>query len=90
MTLCRVTGSVTATAKHEVLNGRTLLVCTPISPKTGEAAGSSMIAIDTVQAGIGDTVLVLDEGNAARRILSDPGAAARTVIAAIVDGVECE
>ncbi|TFH03900.1 MAG: hypothetical protein E4H09_04455 [Spirochaetales bacterium] len=87
MTLCRVTGSVTTTIKHESLRGKTLLVCQPIDPATGADRGKTMVAVDTVQAGVGDTVLVLDEGTAARKILGEPAAPIRTVITAIVDTV---
>jgi ethanolamine utilization protein EutN len=92
MTLCKVVGSVTSTIKHQSLAGRKLLLCTPLSPETGKAGAKprSVVAIDTVQAGVGDIVLVIDEGNAARKILSDSSAPVRTVVAAVVDdfGVE--
>jgi microcompartment protein CcmK/EutM len=53
----------------------------------GSETGAYDIAVDTVQAGPGDTVLVIDEGNGARQILDlDPGAI-RTVIVGIVDEV---
>ncbi|MEE8440384.1 MAG: EutN/CcmL family microcompartment protein [Spirochaetia bacterium] len=88
MTLCRVVGNVVNTVKHPVLTGHKLMVCKPIDPASGKPRGSRMVAIDTVQAGIGDMVLVIDEGNAARKILGDPTAPVRTVIAAIVDRVD--
>lgn len=88
MILCRVVGNVVSTVKHPALTGRKLMVCKPVDPATGTPHGSRMVAVDTVQAGIGDTVLVLDEGNAARKILGDPTAPIRTVIAAIVDRVD--
>ncbi len=87
MTLCRVVGSVTSTVKHPSLIGHKLLVCQPVDVSTGQLRGGRMVGLDTVQAGIGDTVLVIDEGNAARRILGDSRAPVRTVIAAIVDEV---
>lgn len=88
MTLCRVVGSVTSTVKHPSLSGHKLLICRPLDPASGELRGGRMVGLDTVQAGIGDTVLVIDEGNAARRILGDSRAPVRTVIAAIVDAVD--
>lgn len=87
MTLCSVVGTVVNTARHHVLDGRKLLICAPIDPVSGSRRGGRIVAIDTVQAGVGDTVLVMDEGNAARLVLQDRGAAARTVIVAIVDRV---
>ena len=53
----------------------------------GDGTGDYDIAVDVAQAGIGDTVLVIDEGNGARQILDlDPGAI-RAVIVGVVDEV---
>jgi ethanolamine utilization protein EutN len=53
----------------------------------GKETGAYDIAVDTVQAGPGDTVLVMDEGSAARQILGlDPGAI-RSVVVGVVDEV---
>lgn len=90
MTLCRVVGNVVSTVKHPVLIGKKLMICAPLDPVSGTSRGGGrMVAIDTVQAGIGDIVLVINEGNAARRILGDSTAPVRSVIAAIVDRVDC-
>ena len=90
MTLCRVVGNVVNTVKHPVLAGHKLMVCKPVDPVSGAPRGGRVVALDTVQAGIGDMVLVIDEGNAARKILDDATAPVRTVIAAIVDRVDLE
>jgi microcompartment protein CcmK/EutM len=87
MTLGRVVATVVATVKHPVLAGHKILVVQPIDPQ-GRAKGKTLIGLDTVQAGVGDTVLVLDEGNSSRLILGDPGAAVRTVVVGIVDQVQ--
>ena len=86
MILGRVIGNVVSTVKHEVLVGRKILMVEPIDPR-GERRGKVLLAVDTVQAGPGDTVLVLDEGNSGRMILSDGMAPVRTVIVGIVDTV---
>jgi microcompartment protein CcmK/EutM len=53
----------------------------------GEETGDYDIAVDVVQAGPGDTVLVIDEGNGARQVLGlDPGAV-RAVVVGVVDEV---
>jgi microcompartment protein CcmK/EutM len=91
VTLCRVVASVVGTHHHPVLDGRTILACAPVNPKTGETLSApEILAIDTVQAGLGDYVLVCDEGNAARLVLQEPSAPARSLIVAVVDqyGVE--
>ncbi|TVR66362.1 MAG: hypothetical protein EA427_16255 [Spirochaetaceae bacterium] len=87
MTLGRVVGTVTATAKHTVLVSHKLLMVSPLDGK-GRPRGSSLVALDMVQAGVGDTVLVLDEGNSARTIMADSSAPVRTVIVGIVDSVD--
>lgn len=90
MTLCRVVGTVVNTVKHPVLEGQKLLVCEPVNAATGKRGGGRVVALDKVQAGIGDTVLVIDEGNACRLMLGDARAPMRTIIAAIVDRVDIE
>lgn len=90
MNLCRVTGNVVNTVRHPALTGQKLLVCTPVDARTGKLKSGRVVALDMVQAGIGDTVLVIDEGNACRRILRDSEAPMRTMIAAIVDRVDVD
>ena len=86
MYLGRVIGSVVATIKIAHLEGRRLLMVDRLDVD-GATTGAYDIAVDVVQAGPGDTVLVLDEGNGARQILGlDPGAV-RAVIVGIVDEV---
>jgi microcompartment protein CcmK/EutM len=86
MVLARVTGTVVSTMKLKVLEGYKILIVQPLNDRLNPA-GRSLLAIDTVQAGTGDTVLVLDEGNSARMILGDPAAPVRTVVVGVVDAV---
>jgi microcompartment protein CcmK/EutM len=46
-----------------------------------------LVAIDSVDAGPGQTVLVIDEGNSARQVVNDPQAPIRSVIIGIVDEI---
>ncbi|NQT60186.1 MAG: EutN/CcmL family microcompartment protein [Bacteroidetes bacterium] len=87
MTYARVTGTVVATAKIEQLKGLKLMIVHPINPD-GEFTGKQIVAVDTVQAGMGDEVLIIDEGGSAGIMLGIPGQPIRTVIAAIVDRVD--
>jgi ethanolamine utilization protein EutN len=87
MTLGKVVATVVSTVKIPVLRGHKILVVQPIDPK-GQPKGKTMIGLDTVQAGVGDTVLVIDEGNSSRLILADPNAAVRTVVVGIVDQIQ--
>lgn len=86
MKLARVVGNVVSTIKHPFFEGRKLLLCDFLSPE-GEAAGGYVIAVDTVGAGAGETVLILDEGNGARQITGTSDTPIRAVVAAIVDEV---
>ena len=89
MMLARVVGDVVATTKHAHLAGQKLLLIQPVTPD-GEAVGRPQIAVDCAQAGPGDHVLVLDEGNGAAQVLKRPRGATRTVIVGIVDAIECQ
>ncbi len=87
MTLARVEGTVVATAHHPSFDGRKLLIVQPLDDQ-GAAQGDAFLAIDMVQAGAGDTVLVNREGNGNRQLLK-MGAQVpiRSLIVAIVDSV---
>ena len=61
MTLGRVIGSVVSTAKLTVLEGYKILMIRPVDPQ-GRDAGDVTLALDSVQAGVGDTVLVEKAG----------------------------
>ena len=62
----------------------------PIFVANGRPTGGYLIAMDTIGAGSGETVLILDEGTGARQILDDANAPVRSVIVGIVDAVEIE
>lgn len=81
MKLARVAGTVVSTINHPFFEGRRLLVCDV------EDGSGYLIAVDTVDAGTGDRVLVLDEGNGARQIFEIATGPIRSVIVGIVDSV---
>ncbi len=87
MFLARVLGEVVATIKHPHLVAQKLLLVAP-EAAPGRAAAAPMIALDTVQAGVGDRVLVADEGNAAAQVLGLPRGPVRTVVVGVVDEVD--
>jgi len=77
-----------STVKHPAYAGRPLFVVQPVDER-GADAGASFVAIDHVQAGVGDTVLVLTEGNGARQILEMGDIVPiRSIIVGIVDHIE--
>jgi microcompartment protein CcmK/EutM len=89
MKLCRVMGTVVATAKHPAYLGHKLLVVQPLD-ETGAESGDSYLAVDVVQAGVGDIVLVASEGNAARQVLRAQILPVRSLVLGIVDRVDVE
>lgn len=89
MKLGRVVGTVVSTINAPAFDGRTLLLCDLLDP-SGQPAGGYFIAVDTVGAGAGETVLILDEGTSARQVLDAPGAPIRTLVVGIVDAVTGE
>lgn len=89
MFLGRVVGDVVATIKHRALEGRKLLLVQPLTGD-GTPSGRPTIAVDVVDAGVGDHVLVVDEGNSAAQALAVPRGPVRTVVVGVVDEVAKE
>ena len=87
MYIGRVTGTVVSTIKHEAFQDRKLLLVDQLD-LDGEPTGHYDICVDVVQAGLGDRVMVIDEGNGARQILNREVAPVRAVIVGVVDDVE--
>jgi microcompartment protein CcmK/EutM len=87
MILAKIIGNVVSTVKEPGYESRKILIVQPIDP-SGGARGKSFLAVDAVQAGIGDTVLVIEEGGSARMILNEPDTfTVKAVIAGIVDHI---
>lgn len=87
MKLGRVIGKVWATAKDPSLVALRILLVRPLDPE-GRAAGEAYLAMDSVDAGAGEHVLVLDEGGGAGLVLGKDDPPIRTVIVGVVDRVE--
>jgi len=86
--LCRVLGTVVATEKLPVFEGRKILVVQPLDEQQ-KPLGKSFLAVDhTSSAGKGDTVLVMNEGNGVRQILQDKTAPIRSIIVGVVDQID--
>lgn len=84
---CRVVGPMWATVKHPAFAGHPLFVVQPLD-EHGADAGQSFVAIDHVQAGVGDRVIVLTEGNGVRQILAQGAQVPiRSMIVGIVDQI---
>lgn len=89
MFIAKVVGNVWATRKHKQLKNCKLLLVRPISVHNSEEfIGETILAIDgAVDAGLGNVVLVLDEGGSARKILNNEKAPVRTVVCGVIDSV---
>ena len=85
MILGKVVGTVVTTISHPHFENRRKLVVEPLGHD--DEQGNEVIALDITHAGIGDTVLVNDEGNSARDVLRQEDGCVRAVVVAIVDSV---
>ncbi|HEX2403765.1 MAG TPA: EutN/CcmL family microcompartment protein [Acidimicrobiia bacterium] len=83
MKVGRVAGTVISTINVPLLDEHRLLLC-DVQDIDGISSGYT-IAADVVDAGVGDTVLILDEGSSARQILGLDHGAIRAVVVGIVD-----
>ncbi len=86
MILGRVVGTITSTINHPFYDAKKLLVVER-TDAAGAPLADYLVAIDTVGAGAGERVLVLDEGTGARQIVGSKDAPVRSVIVGIVDDV---
>jgi ethanolamine utilization protein EutN len=88
MLLARVIGNVVATQKDHRYEGGRIMVVRPTNPD-GSDAGDDLLALDSVDAGIGDLVVVVREGwSASTSSTGSPGGAIDSAIIGIVDTVE--
>ena len=87
MILARVTGTVTSSDKDPELADYKLLVVQPLG-LDGRDEGDEVIAVDRVDAGIGETVLVSREGNAARQVTGRDRIPLQNLILGIVDRID--
>ncbi len=86
MLLARVVGTVVATRKDPRLVSNKLLVVRPMDP-LGKPEGNYLVAIDTVDAGTGETVLIVS-GSSARMAAGLKDCPVDAAIVGIVDAVE--
>ena len=86
MKVGRVSGTVVSTISHPFYDGKRLLLC-DVMDADGVAAGYT-IAVDRVDAGVGDPVLLIDEGNSARQLFELDTGPVRAVIVGIIDQSE--
>jgi ethanolamine utilization protein EutN len=83
----RVAGTVVTTICSPAFEQKRLLFCDLLGEDM-EPTGRYTIAVDSVYAGDGDTVLILDEGNGARQVTGIPEAPIRAVVVGVIDEID--
>lgn len=86
MILGKVVGTIVATRKDEKLLGKKLLIVKVVDPETGKESGY-VVAVDTVQAGIGETVICVS-GSSARMASGLKDHPVDTAVVGIVDTIQ--
>jgi ethanolamine utilization protein EutN len=89
MLIARVVGTVVSTVKHPSFHNYKLLVVQPLHA-AGQEDARDFVALDRAHAGIGDVVLVNQEGGGAREVMGDPNAPVISLIVGVLDSVELE
>ncbi len=88
MVLAKVKGNIVSTQKNSYLKGHKLLIVHPIDLDNNFIGKKNVVALDFIDAGIGDTVLLVQEGKAVLQILGHRKAPVHSVIVAIVDSID--
>lgn len=89
MFIARVMGDVVATHRHGELGGHKLLLIQRQS-LAGDVEGPELIAVDVIGVGIGERVLVVQEGNAARSLFKSAKIPAQAVVVGVVDHLDID
>jgi ethanolamine utilization protein EutN len=89
MLLARIVGTVVATRKDPRLEGRKLLVVLPFDAVDPSRKGGALVAVDTVGAGVRETVLVV-QGSSARMAQGCTECPVDAAIVGIVDTVDVD
>ena len=87
MVLAKVKGNIVSTQKNPNLKGHKLLIVHPIDLENNYIGKKDVVALDFVDAGIGDIVLLVQEGKAVLQILGHRKAPVHSIIVAIVDSI---
>jgi microcompartment protein CcmK/EutM len=88
LTLARVKGNIVSTQKNSELVGHKLLIVHPVDLDNHYIGEKDVVALDFVNAGIGDTVLLVQEGKAVQQLLGHRKSPAHSVIVAVVDSID--
>lgn len=89
MFIARVVGDVVSTHRHGELGGHKLLLLRRLS-LTGLEEGAELVGVDVIGVGVGERVLVVQEGNAARSLFKSTTIPAQAVVVGVVDRIDIE
>ena len=88
MIIAKVVGNIVATQKNRRYEGARLMLCEQMTPE-GETTGHTVLALDAVDAGVGDTVLIVQEGwSASTTATGKAGAAIDSAIVGVIDRID--
>ena len=87
MLIARVVGELVATQKHPSHDGRKLLLVQPLN-LDGSNRGDALVALDSVDAGVGDRVLITTDGFAAMTSVGRPHSPIDTAVIGFIDVIE--
>ncbi len=87
MLIARVVGELVATQKHPSHEGRKLLLVQPLN-LDGSNRGDALVAMDSVDAGMGDRVLLATEGFSAMTSVGRPGSPIDMAVIAFIDRID--
>lgn len=87
MLIARVIGDLVATHKHSSHEGRKALVVQPLN-LDGSDRGDAVVALDSVDAGVGDTVLLVTEGYSAMTSVGRPESPIDMAVVGVIDRID--
>ena len=88
MILARVLGNIVASTKNQRYDNASIMLCQQVTPEGVETA-MTVLALNAVDAGVGDTVLIVQEGwGASTAATGKPGAAIDSAIVGVVDRID--
>jgi microcompartment protein CcmK/EutM len=88
MLIAKVIGTTVSTMKDEKLSGKKLMICRE-TDETGKPTGKPYVAVDTVDAGVGDLVLTA-HGSSGRQTYLTKDAPVDAVIMAVIDSLQVD
>jgi microcompartment protein CcmK/EutM len=89
MIICHVIGDIVSTVKNKEFTGKKIMIVQPLDLED-KADGDAFLALDSVQAGVGDRVLVMREGGSAHIVFNNNNIPVQAVITAVVDGIDIQ